>query len=85
LYLPKHNVARDYTIEAAKRVIKILEDEGFTVKIWISIPCFPWRSWQRVSLCVIEWYESTLNEKREESREVMDKVTKLVGDTKCES
>ena len=35
LYLPKHNVARDYTIEAAKRAIKILEEEGFTVKIWI--------------------------------------------------
>ena len=36
-----HNVARDYTIEAAKRVIKILKEEGFTVKIWISIPCSP--------------------------------------------
>jgi hypothetical protein len=47
LYLPNHNVARDYTIEAAKRVTKILEDEGFTVKIWISIPCSPWCSWQR--------------------------------------
>jgi len=85
LYLPKHNVARDYTIEAAKRVIKILEDEGFTVKIRISIPCSPWCSWQRVNLCVIEGFESTLNQKREESRKLMDKVTKLVEDTKCES
>jgi hypothetical protein len=49
LYLPDHNVAKDYTIEAAKRVTKTLQEEGFTVKIWISIPCSPWCSWQRIS------------------------------------
>ena len=85
LYLPKHNVARDYTIEAAKRVTEILEEEGFTVKIWISIPCSPWCSWQRVNLWKIEGWEGTLNESRDESRELIDKVTKLVEDTKCES
>ena len=72
LYLPKHNVAIDHTIEAAKRVIKILEDEGFTVKIWISIPCSPWCLWQRVNLWTVKGFEGTLNERREESREVMD-------------
>jgi hypothetical protein len=85
LYLPKHNVAKDYTIEAAKRVTKILQEEGFTVKIWISIPCSPWCSWQRVNLWKIEGWEKTLNDHREESRELIDKVTKLVEDTKCES
>jgi hypothetical protein len=85
LYLPKHNVARDYTIEAAKRVTKILEDEGFTVKIWISIPCSPWCSWQRASLLKIARWEGTLNDYREESRELIDKATNLVEDTKCES
>ena len=85
MYLPDHNVARDYTIEAAKRVTKILADEGFKVKIWISIPCSPWCSWQRVNLWKIEGWEGTLNEYRDESRELIDKVTKLVEDTKCES
>ena len=85
LYLPKHNVAKDYTIEAAKRVTKILQEEGFTVKIWISIPCSPWCSWQRVNLWKIEGWEKTLDDHREESRELIDKVTKLVEDTKCES
>ena len=49
LYLPKHDVVKDYTTEAAKRATKILQDEGFTVKIWISIPRSPWCSWQRVN------------------------------------
>ena len=85
MYLPKHDVAKDYAIEAAGRATKTLQDEGFTVKIWISIPCSPWCSWQRVNLWKIEGWEKTLNDYREESMELIDKVTKLVEDTKCES
>ena len=29
IFLPKHDVSEDYTIEATKRVAKILEDDGF--------------------------------------------------------
>ena len=62
LFLPKHDVSKDYTIEAVKRVTKILEDEGFRVKFWISIPCAPWCSWQRVNLTTIEGFEAKLIE-----------------------
>jgi hypothetical protein len=47
---------------------KILEDEDFTVKIWISIPCSPWCSWQGVNLWTIEGFSEKLQERRGESR-----------------
>ena len=44
LFLPKHDVSKDWTIEAAKRVIGSLKEEGFEVKLWISVPRSPWRA-----------------------------------------
>ena len=46
---------------------------------------FPMVFWQRINVWKIEGWEEQLNDYRDESRELIDKVTKLVEDTKCES
>ena len=45
LFFPTHDVSKDWTIEAAKIAIENLKEEGFEVKLWISVPCSPWCAW----------------------------------------
>ena len=85
LFLPKHDVSKDWTIETAKRVIGSLKEEGFEATIWISIPCSPRRSRPRVNLWAIEGFEDRLRERRDESLLSIDKLTQLVEETKMES
>ena len=85
LFFPKHDVSKDWTIEAAKIVIGNLKDESFEVKLWISVPRSPWCAWQRVSLWTIEGFKEKLQERREESLRLIDKAKQLVEETKCES
>ena len=65
LYLPKHNASKDYTVQALKTTIESLKEEGFKVKIWISIPRYPWRSWQRMNLKRIPNFEERLKKRKE--------------------
>ena len=83
--LPKHDVSKERTVEAVKETIKVLYQEGFKVVLWISIPCHPWCSWQRVNLKIIEDYEKTLAEKRKESLELVKSVKKMVQESKSEA
>ena len=70
---------------ALKLTIEDLKQENFEVEIWISIPCSPWCSWQRVNLKTVPNFEERLNEMRDESLILVDNVKELVEDTKCES
>ena len=85
IYLPNHNMLKRYTLMALKLTIEDLKQENFEVKIWISIPCSPWCSWQRVNLETVPNFEENLNEMRDESLTLFDNVKELIEDTKCES
>ena len=65
--------------------IESLQEEKFEAKIWISIPCSPRCSWQRVSLKTAPNFEERLKEMRDESLRLVDKVKEMINDTKCES
>ena len=84
LYLPKHDVSKDHTIEGLKRAIDTLTQEGFEVKIWISVPRYPWSSWRRSNLKKIPNFEEKLKMKREEPLVLIRGTTMLVEETKCE-
>jgi hypothetical protein len=50
----------------------------------MSIPCFPWRSWQRVNFKTIPVHEGILKAKREESLVLIESVKKMLDSTKAE-
>ena len=60
IYLPNHNMMKRYTVRALKLTIEDLKQEGFEVKIWVSIPRSPWCSWQRVNLKTVPNFEERL-------------------------
>jgi predicted adenine nucleotide alpha hydrolase (AANH) superfamily ATPase len=87
IYLPNHNMLKRHTIKALKLTIEDLKQEDFEVKIWISIPCSPWCSWQRVNLKTVPNFEERLKEMRDESLILVGigNVKELVEESKCES
>jgi hypothetical protein len=62
IYLPYHDMQKRYTIKGLKLTIEDLKQEGFEVKLWVSIPCSPWCSWQRVNLKTVPNFEERLKE-----------------------
>jgi len=72
-------------LKALKLTVEDLQQENFDVKIWISIPCSPWCSWQRINMKIVPNFEERLKEMRDESLKLVDNVKELVEDTKCES
>ena len=48
--LPKHDVMKAETLEAVKQLVEEFKEEGFRPILWISVPCSPWCTWQRVQL-----------------------------------
>ena len=61
IYLPKHDMSKDHPVKPLKETIESQEEEGFEVRIWISIPCSPGCSWQRVNLKTVPNFEERLN------------------------
>jgi len=82
LSLPKHDISQEVTIEAVKRTVKILKSEDFEVIYWISVPCSPWCTWQRVNLKVVDDYQKVLEEKRRESLTLVNSVKKMIENSK---
>ena len=74
IYLPNHDMLKRYTAKALKLTIEDLKQENFEVKIWVSIPCSPWCSWQRVNLKTVPNFEERFNEMRDESLILVDNV-----------
>ena len=64
---------------------KSLQEEKFELKIWISVPCSPWCSWQRVNLKTAPNFEERLKGMGDESLILVDNVIEVLNDTKCES
>ena len=54
--LPKHDGTK-----ALKQVVEELQEEGMKTVLWISSPCSPWCTWQRVNLKVIEGFKEDLD------------------------
>ena len=85
IYLPNNDMLKRYTLKALKLTVEDLKQENFEVKIWISIQCSPWCSWQRVNLKTVPNFDERLKEMRDESLILVDHVKELIEDTKCES
>jgi len=85
LSLPKHDISKAETCEGFNEAVKQLKDEGFKVKVWYSIPCSPWCSWQRVNLKIVEGFEEVLFQKREESLKLIRSVQEMIKNSKTES
>ena len=57
IFLPQHDMSKRVTLKALTQTIEELQSEKFNVKIWVSIPCSPWCSWQRVNAKTVPGFE----------------------------
>ena len=78
IHLPDHNMLKRYTTKALKLTIEDLKQEGFEVQIWVSIPCSPWCSWQRVNLKTVPNFKERLKEMRDELHILVDNVKEVM-------
>jgi len=85
IFLPDHDTSKKVTAKALIQTIEELQSEKFEVKIWVSIPCSPWCSWQRVNAKTVPGFEEKLKELREASLTLVENVKELIEETKCES
>ena len=46
--------------------------------MWISLPCSPWCSWQRVNQAVLHNYAEVLEEKRRESLKLVERLQNIL-------
>ncbi len=73
------------TLEAVKQLVEEFKEEGFRPILWISVPCSPWCTWQRVNVKAIEGFKEDLDARRAESLAMIEGITGLLEKVKVES
>ena len=49
LCLPNYDMSKEDVVAKVVRQIVTDEQDGYNVAVWISLPCTPWTTWQRIN------------------------------------